>query len=508
MRRHRRWIGIVCCWAVALVSSCERDQDAAEAGPEEGSQGAASADEAIAATWRQIVTASDASEMREALDLLSSPTLSQLRKLYEFVKTEELGEMKDLSLFEKILVQRVREDESHPKQSFEDYGTAFLPDASETGDAAEVEIQRIDYVESNRAVAVLKGGNLYFLREEEVWKLDLARTHQEAGDWLLKKFEETGKSEELFIAQALGKRPPASYYEKVKEVRQAAESLGKIEGVSVGQVTKMLTIMSPIPPDELKEFGRLLQIFRPTAILIRGNGELPWAGGKPVFKDLSFLAEFGDLGYLKELSISSCKGMQRIEGVNVLVEIQTLTVTNSLLSDDFAKIDLPNLSELRVEGCHGRETLVLGHMPKLKRLRVVDQEMVNLSEFSSLETLEFVPRPADLDELADFQAIKELGLYARSEVSPDLRDLGRFKSMKNLRKLQVVGFAKLSNIEAVRGMPKLAFLDLSGSRTLQDLAPLKDCPQLWEVTLKGCRGLPSGFEQTLQEWNPKLRIEK
>ncbi len=139
--------------------------------------------------------------------------------------------------------------------------------------------------------------------------------------------------------------------------------------------------------------------------------------------------------------------------------------------DDFTPLaSLPNLRYLRAWNMDGRNVAtafgslkVLANATKLERLELPGSVV------------------ADFDALAALTALKTLDLAVKCDV-----DLAFAKGLRNLKKLTLPNDRKtahkVSNFDALAGLPALEVVSMPNVSGVASLAPLLSCPRLKTVT--------------------------
>ena len=189
----------------------------------------------------------------------------------------------------------------------------------------------------------------------------------------------------------------------------------------------------------------------------------PLVPGEDCYRSLGTLKQVTAFhgGLTKMTSLAWLKEVPQAEEVKIFAE----------KIDDFTPLaSLPNLRYLRAWNMDGRNVAtafgslkVLANATKLERLELPGSVV------------------ADFDALAALTALKTLDLAVKCDV-----DLAFAKGLRNLKKLTLPNDRKtahkVSNFDALAGLPALEVVSMPNVSGVASLAPLLSCPRLKTVT--------------------------
>lgn len=189
----------------------------------------------------------------------------------------------------------------------------------------------------------------------------------------------------------------------------------------------------------------------------------PLVPGEDCYRSLGTLKQVTAFhgGLTKMTSLAWLKDVPQAEEVKIFAE----------KIDDFTPLaSLPNLRYLRAWNMDGRNVAtafgslkVLANATKLERLELPGSVV------------------ADFDALAALTALKTLDLAVKCDV-----DLAFAKGLRNLKKLTLPNDRKtahkVSNFDALAGLPALEVVSMPNVSGVASLAPLLSCPRLKTVT--------------------------
>ena len=189
----------------------------------------------------------------------------------------------------------------------------------------------------------------------------------------------------------------------------------------------------------------------------------PLVPGEDCYRSLGTLKQVTAFhgGLTKMTSLAWLKEVPQAEEVKIFAE----------KIDDFTPLaSLPNLRYLRAWNMDGRNVAtafgslkVLANATKLERLELPGSVV------------------ADFDALAALTALKTLDLTVKCDV-----DLAFAKGLKSLKKLTLPNDRKtahkVSNFDALAGLPALEVVSMPNVSGVASLAPLLSCPRLKTVT--------------------------
>jgi internalin A len=171
------------------------------------------------------------------------------------------------------------------------------------------------------------------------------------------------------------------------------------------------------------------------------------------------------LPLLRHLDLSGCEKLRKVSALSGAPSLRSLNLRGTSVASLAGLRDLPSLEELTISSA----LTSLDGLNALPSLRTLD-----LGYCDSLE---------HLDRGGPYPHVTEL----RLPFGP-VPDLGIASRFPGLTRIAIWGFHEVTSLEALRGHPSLATVQVQPTRKLKDLSPLHDLPALRELELMDVRG--------------------
>ncbi|CAN0909321.1 Disease resistance protein L6 [Linum grandiflorum] len=233
------------------------------------------------------------------------------------------------------------------------------------------------------------------------------------------------------------------------------------------------------------------------------SGSEPGLEILPNFANLNYLTELtlsrfkvheiqglGDLRMLESLLISSAENLTNLDGLETLSHLKTLTLENCSLLEKLPRhlANLTKLHELSIDSC-----LLLSDIRGLAELRdssLSDMYICNCPSLDhpskALDDLSMEPLVPSLCKVATLRSIL-LYLYFETDHSDRREQFLDVSGLRDIKKVRIIGYNKLSKVYGVDKLNSLASLVLSDCTSIRELPD--GLENLENLSIDGCMHL-------------------
>jgi hypothetical protein len=190
--------------------------------------------------------------------------------------------------------------------------------------------------------------------------------------------------------------------------------------------------------------------------------KIPWLKNLRIYgSSVTDLTPIAGLKALKVFNAGDCSGIADVRPLANLGELAELTLSRTSVTDIAPLSKLSKLQRLRLNGTAVTD---LGPLKSLSGLKELHLRAIKAKDWGPISTL------AELEDV-DFE-------------ETDLKDLGLLAKATRLRRLNVIGTKRLTDISALAAHSELDTLELTNS-AVKDLTPLAKLSKLRFVYLSG-----------------------
>jgi hypothetical protein len=206
---------------------------------------------------------------------------------------------------------------------------------------------------------------------------------------------------------------------------------------------------------------------------------------------LTQLEGLSGLSSLRTLRASCNKRLAGVDGLSVLMRLQTLSVSNSALSTTLSLGLLTDLRSLNISKTRIRSLEGLSSLVRLTKLMAYDcSYLVNLPHLGMLQQLRmlklsYAPASISAQHIGDLRSLQVLHLHCCANLAGDL-PLGKLTA---LRSLQLRSCRSLTGILGLGELRAVQSLMLSGCRSMAGELDLSNLSQLHTLHVRSCRSL-------------------
>jgi len=197
---------------------------------------------------------------------------------------------------------------------------------------------------------------------------------------------------------------------------------------------------------------------------------------------------FSGLTSLEKLILRKCNGLQKPQGLETLIHLRELDLTECSLLQELVLAKHPFLEDIQLDGNHKLNKIHIEHAPELRTL-----------DFQSCGELNDVKLPANMPKLEElhigyteyelqwpWQEMRELRSLSTSDLA--IEDLQSFVQLTKLEDLTIHsesshGRKKLKSLKGIEHLQHLVFLDLQDCTQLQSIQAIKQLHSLEELSL-------------------------
>lgn len=186
-----------------------------------------------------------------------------------------------------------------------------------------------------------------------------------------------------------------------------------------------------------------------------------------------------DLESIKSLNASSY-GIESFEGIQYLINLENLDVSNNKMKDLKAISDLKALKVLTVLRSELESLEGIEHLSNLENLNAACNEIKDITPLSTLTNLTVLEltknKIEDITPISQLTVLKGLGL--------GINQISDIQILANLTNLEYVFLTdnKIVNIEPLKKLTNLTYLSL-GENQIVDITVLEDLPQLTQLEI-------------------------
>lgn len=196
-------------------------------------------------------------------------------------------------------------------------------------------------------------------------------------------------------------------------------------------------------------------------------------------KKLAGIITKRDLESIKSLNASSY-GIESFEGIQYLINLENLDVSNNKMKDLKAISDLKALKVLTVLRSELESLEGIEHLSNLESLNAACNEIKDITPLSTLTNLTELEltknKIEDITPISQLTVLKGLGL--------GINQISDIQILANLTNLEYVFLTnnKIVNIEPLKKLTNLTYISL-GENQIVDITVLEDLPQLTQLEI-------------------------
>ncbi len=190
--------------------------------------------------------------------------------------------------------------------------------------------------------------------------------------------------------------------------------------------------------------------------------------------------ELFELVWLENLILSENRGINDINALKVLTQLQQLSISNTEISDLSSLKYLTQLIKISASRTQVNDLNPLKELTQLQRLTISSTYVINLSPLRELTQLQLLSisntEVSDLSPLEKLTQLQQLKIF-NTEVS----DLNPLENLFELQKIYARD-SKVSDLSPLKNLIQLQILSLQNTQ-INDLSPLKNLKHLLQLYL-------------------------